>query len=106
MNSKLNTFKTLTKEEKIKELDRLEKIFPSYYPTWNNSLCVTDAKNLYLGRIITILDEFGETSEWHKYESINLEKMIENYDKLMLRYIKEIRPELLSEYMEQNGIEE
>ena len=92
MNTKLNTFKNISEEEKLKEVQRLEQVF--------------DVTNLYIGRIITILDEFGETDQWNKYLHINIDETVKSYEKLVLRFFKELKPELLSTYLESNGLEE
>ena len=105
MNKDLNVFKVMSKEQKTQEVIRLEKVFPSNYPNYLTTLGPVDVGNLYIGRIISLLDEFGETKDWDKYFSIDMKKTIKNYDDLMLRYIKEIRPELLSEYIEYHDIE-
>lgn len=106
MNTKLNTFKNISEEEKIKEIEKLEQLFPCDYPSMNRSLSRIDVTNLYLGRIVTILDEFGETDQWHKYLCINIDETVKNYEKLLLRFFKELKPELLSTYLEYYGLEE
>jgi hypothetical protein len=107
MNTKLNTFKNISEEEKLKEIKRLEEVFTCDYPGWpGRQLRRRDITNLYIGRIITILDEFGETDQWHKYVRINIDETVKNYEKLLLRFFKELKPELLSTYLEYYGLEE
>lgn len=116
MNNNLNAFKNMTEEEKEKEIIKIEKLFPEQYlwdslpaytpflrtqtnennPRWSEK----DKINLYIGRIISILDEFGETQDWAEYAGgTNLKTIIKNYENLIIRYYKEIRPELYSYYL-------
>lgn len=106
MNKELNVFKVMTEEQKLKEIKRLEILFPSGYPGYSYKFTKEDIRNLYIGRIISILDEFGETNDWPKYTSISVDKMQQNYDKLLLRFVKEYKPEILSFYIEYYGIED
>lgn len=106
MNTKLNTFKNISEEEKLKEVQRLEEVFPCDYPSYNRPPSQIDITNLYIGRIITILDEFGETDQWNKYLHINIDETVKSYEKLVLRFFKELKPELLSTYLEYYGLEE
>jgi len=99
MKNKLEVFKNLTKKEKIEEIQKIAKRFPRRDPQ-TAALNKADIENLYIGRIITILDEFGETDSWDKYYSRDIKKTADNYEKLLLRYVHEIRPELYNEYLE------
>ena len=109
MNNELNVFKKLTEKEKLSEISNLEKLFPINHP--GNSLgpnrfefSKKDQLNLYIGRIISILDEFGETEHWPKYAGgCCLETIENNYYELILRYIKEFKPEILEYYKEYYG---
>ena len=92
----------MTEVEKEKERLKIEKLFPEQYlwdlldPRWSEK----DKTNLYIGRIISILDEFGETEDWAEYAGgCNLKNIIKNYENLIIRYYKEIRPELYSYYL-------
>lgn len=109
MNNNLNVFKNMTEEEKKKEVERIEEIFPSHYPSiiGGKALNRRDKANLYIGRIISLLDEFGETDKWAEYAGYAcLDTIIKNYEKLILRYLKEYRPEIYSYYIDYHGIEE
>jgi hypothetical protein len=87
-------------------MKRLEQVFPCDYPSYNLPPSQIDITNLYIGRIITILDEFGETDQWNKYLHINIDETVKSYEKLVLRFFKELKPELLSTYLEYYGLEE
>lgn len=106
MNNGLNVFKNLTEEEKLSEVKRLEKLFPIDHPGNNLGpnrfeFSRTDQTNLYIGRIITILDEFGETDQWDKYAGgRSLKEIEQNYYNLLLRYVKEFKPEIFEYYKE------
>lgn len=106
VNKELGVFVNMSNEEKLKEIKRLEGIFPSNCPGYSFRFNKADIRNLYLGRIIALLDEFGETGDWAKYYSIDSDKMIEQHDKLLLRFIKTYKFELYSFYKEYHGIEE
>jgi hypothetical protein len=102
MNIDLNKFKKLSEKEKLSEVSKLEFHFPA---AWPSTFSDADKRNLYIGRIISILDEFGETEDWHKYAGgVNIEKIEENYCGLIIRYLKEFKPEILDYYKEYYGI--
>lgn len=106
MNTGLNGFKNMTEEEKRKELKKIDAMFPSDYPGYNFKWEKTDKQNLYIGRIISILEELGEVNDWPKYMDYSVDKMADNYVKLLLRFIEKYKPELFSFYVEYHGLEE
>lgn len=96
----------MSEEEKRKEIEKLEQEFPANSPGWEFKFNRADEINLYIGRIISILDEFGETNDWSKYICYSVDETAKNYEKLVLRFVKEYKPELFSYYMECYGIDE
>lgn len=101
-NKDLNVFKVMTQDEKLKEVKKTGKAFPLVR---HGHLSRKDIENLYLGRIIQVLDEFSETDRWIEFGSMSVDKMIIEYEKLVLRYVKENKPEILSCYKEYYDLE-
>jgi hypothetical protein len=84
-------------------LSKFEKKFPGgSYPGMSRE----DQGNLYTGRIILVLDEFGMTDKWPQYAGMaDLEQMIKNYEDLVLKLVGSNYPEMLDAYKQWHGID-
>ena len=83
-------------------LTKFEEKFPGkQYP----GMSPNDQNNLYTGRILTVLDEFGMTDKWTQYASTSdLKQIISNYEKLVLDLVEKAHPEMLEAYKQWHGI--
>jgi hypothetical protein len=84
-------------------LTKFEEKFPGkQYP----GMSPTDQNNLYTGRILTVLDEFGMTDKWTQYASTSdLRQIINNYEKLVLDLVEKAHPEMLEAYKQWHSID-
>ena len=83
-------------------LTKFEEEFPGKeYP----GMSLTDQRNLYTGRILTVLDQTGMTDKWTQYASTaDLKQMIDNYENLVLNLVQTAHPEMLEAYKQWHGI--
>ena len=83
-------------------LTKFEEKFPGKeYP----GMSLTDQRNLYTGRILTVLDQTGMTDKWTQYASTaDLKQMIDNYENLVLNLVQTAHPEMLEAYKQWHGI--
>jgi hypothetical protein len=84
-------------------LTKFEEKFPGkQYP----GMSPTDQNNLYTGRILTVLDEFGATDKWTQYASTaDLKQKINNYEKLVLDLVEKAHPDMLEAYKQWHSID-
>lgn len=79
--------------------------FERRFPTNMPSLSREDMKNLYLGRIINVLDEFGETSKWAEYAgSPDLDATVSNYEKLIDRLVRTYHSGMYQAYWDYHNL--
>lgn len=79
-----------------------EERFPTDRP---GGLSVVDMKNLYLGRVINVLDEFGETSKWSEYAgSPDLNRTVQNYEKLIDRLVRTYHSGMYQAYWDYHNL--
>lgn len=79
--------------------------FERKFPTGMPSLSREDMNNLYTGRIISVLDEFGETSKWSEFAgSADLNATVRNYERLIDRLVKTYHPEMYQAYLEHHDL--
>jgi hypothetical protein len=84
-------------------LTKFEEEFPGkQYP----GMSLNDQRNLYTGRILTVLDETGETDKWTQYASTsNLKQIISNYESLVLNLVRIAHPDMLEAYKQWHSID-
>jgi len=83
-------------------LREFEVKFPTDSPS---GLSMEDMKNLYLGRVINVLDEFGETSRWPELAgSPDLNRTVKNYEGLIDRLVKTYHPGMYQAYWDYHNL--
>lgn len=83
-------------------LSKFEEKFPGKEYPGMSSL---DQRNLYTGRIMLVLDEFGMTDKWPQYAgTADLKQMINNYEDLVLKLVGSSYPEMLEAYKQWYGM--
>jgi len=83
-------------------LEDFEKRFPTERPSGLSSV---DMHNLYIGRVITVLDEFGETSRWADMAgSPSLETTVRNYELLIDRLVKTYHSGMYQAYWDYHNL--
>ena len=84
-------------------LSKFERKFPGgAYPGMSRE----DQGNLYTGRIILVLNELGMTDKWSQYAVVaDLERMIKNYEDLLLKLVGSNYPEMLDAYRQWHDID-
>lgn len=79
--------------------------FERRFPTDRPSLSREDLHNLYVGRVIKVLDEFGETSRWSELAgSADLDRTVRNYGQLIDRLVKTYHPGMYRAYMDYHDL--
>lgn len=82
-------------------LTEFEEKFPTESPS---GLSHKDLLSLYVGRVIAVLDEFGETSQWDKYAGFaSLERIVMNYKTLIERLVKTHHSEMYQAWWDYNN---
>lgn len=79
-----------------------ERRFPTDRP---NGLSSEDLHNLYIGRVISALDEFGETSRWSELAgSSDLERTVKNHEQLIDRLVKTYHSGMYQAYWDYHNL--
>jgi len=79
--------------------------FERKFPTDMPSLSPRDMSNLYVGRVISVLDEFGETSKWSEMAgSADLKTTVRNYEQLIDRLVRTYHPDMYQAYMDYHNL--
>lgn len=83
-------------------LKDFEMRFPTEMPSGLSSV---DLRNLYVGRVINVLDEFGETSRWSEMAgSSSLDRTVRNYELLIERLVKTYHSGMYQAYHDHHNL--
>lgn len=83
-------------------LKDFERRFPTEMPS---GLSREDLHSLYIGRVIVVLDEFGETSRWSEFAgSADFDATVRNYDMLIDRLIKTYHSGMYQAYWDYHNL--
>jgi len=83
-------------------LSKFDTKFPSDH---HDNLSKEDQHNLYIGRIMAVLEELGLIDKWPEYAGMsNLQEIVNNYQKLLVELVRRNHPAMFDSYKKWHDI--